>query len=108
VEEAVVAARTDERVVIASGADAAADALSGEDRLGDSETYAQVKSVLGDDMEPGSLVSMPALLELVSSHAAGDEEFAKVKPYLEAFGVVASGSETEGGRAHARAAAALK
>ena len=50
----VVAARSDDRVVIAFGRDAAADALGGGEKLGDSDTYGAAKSVLGD-VEPGFL-----------------------------------------------------
>ena len=66
----VVAARTDERVVIAFGREAAADALGGGERLADSETYGAAKSVLGD-VEPGLVLSMPAVLALVESTGSG-------------------------------------
>ena len=103
----VVAARSDDRVVIAFGRDAAADALGGGEKLGDSDTYAAAKSVLGD-VEPGFLVSVPAVLELIEAAGKADEDFAKAKPYLEGFGVIAGGSSRDGDTARSRTAAQLK
>ena len=104
----VVAARSEDRVVIALGRDAAADALAADDRLADSETYAEAKSVLGGEVEPGMLLSMPAVLELASSAAPHDEDFEKAKPYLEAFSVLAGGSARDGDRVRSSFAAGLK
>ena len=103
----VVAARSDERVVIAFGRKAAADAFGGGERLADSDTYGAAKSVLGD-VEPGFLVSMPAVLELVRSSGEADADFEKAEPYLEAFGVLAGGSSRDGDTARSRTAAELK
>ena len=104
----VVAARSEERVVIAYGPDAAADALAPENELADSETYAEAKSVLGGDVEPGMLLSMPAVLDLASAGAKGDEEFDKAEPYLEAFSVLAGGSSRDGDCLRSSFAAGLK
>jgi hypothetical protein len=105
----VVAARSEDRVVIALGREAAADALGGgDDELADSDTYAAAKSVLGDDVEPGFLLSMPAVLDLVQATGSADAHFDKAKPYLEAFGVLAGGSSRDGDTARSRFAAELK
>jgi len=105
----VVAARSEDRVVIALGREAAADALGGgDDDLADSDTYAAAKSVLGDDVEPGFLLSMPAVLDLVQATGSADAHFEKAKPYLEAFGVLAGGSSRDGDTARSRFAAELK
>src|SRR5215210_5788088 len=106
--KSVVAARSKDRVVIAAGADAAADALASGDRLADSEAYAEGKSVLGDDLEPGALLWMPAVLELATDANEGDEEFQRAKPYLEAFTAIAGGSSRDGDRARSSFAAGLK
>jgi len=106
-DKPVVAARSDSRVVIAYGRDAAADALGGGEKLADSETYDAAKSVLGD-VEPGFLLSMPAVLQLVEASGEDDPDFAKAKPYLEAFGVIAGGSSRDGDTARSRTAAQLK
>ena len=106
--KSIVAARSEDRVVIAYGREAAADALSPTDKLGDSDTYAEAKSVLGGDVEPGFLISIPAVVELASAASGGDPEFEKAKPYLEAFNVLAGGSSRDGDRARSRFAAGLK
>ena len=104
----VVAARSDDRVVIAAGREAAAAAFGGGERLADSPLYADGKSVLGDAGEPSFLLSMPAVLELVEASGSADADFAKAKPYLEAFGVLAAGSSRDGDTARARGAATLR
>ena len=60
------------------------------------------------DVEPGFLLSMPAVLELVEATGEADEDFAKAKPYLEAFGVIAGGLSRDGDTARSRTAAQLK
>jgi Protein of unknown function (DUF3352) len=104
----IVAARSDDRVVIALGRSAAEDALGGGDRLGESELFGAAKGVLGDDVEPGFLLSMPAVLELVRATGEADADFEKAEPYLEAFGVLAGGSGRDGDTARSRFAAELK
>jgi hypothetical protein len=103
----VVAARSEERVVIGYGREAVADALGGGVNLADSDTYAAAKSVLGD-IEPGFLLSVPAVLELVEASGEADEDFAKAKPYLEAFGVLAGGNSRDGDTARSRTAVGLR
>ena len=51
---------------------------------------------------------MPAVLALVEATGAADADFAKAKPYLEAFGVIATGVSRDGSTEHARFAAELK
>jgi hypothetical protein len=104
----VVAARSDDRVVIAAGREAAAAAFGGGERLADSSLYADGKSVLGDAGDPSFLLSMPAVLEFVEASGSADADFAKAKPYLEAFGVLAAGSSRDGDTARARGAATLR
>ncbi len=104
----VVAALSDGRVAIAAGADAAADALSPAEKLSDGDVYGEAKSLLGDEAEPGFLLSMPAVVELASAMSGSDPDFVKAKPYLEAFSVIASGGKIEDDRAVSRFAAGLK
>jgi Protein of unknown function (DUF3352) len=103
----VVAARSDERVVIAYGREAAVDALGGGEKLADSDAYAAAKSVLGD-VEPGFVLSVPAVLSLVEASGEADPDYEKAKPYLEAFGVLAGGSSRDGDTARSRAAVELR
>jgi len=104
----VVAARSDDRVVIALGREAAADALGGGDRLADSDTFSAAKTVLGDGVEPGFLLSMPAVLELIRAAGSADADFEEAEPYLEAFGVLAGGSGRDGDTTRSRFAAELE
>lgn len=104
----VVAARSADRVVIAYGADAAAAALSPSERLADDETFGAARELLGDGFEPGLVLSMPAVVELAAAISGGDPGFAKARPYLEAFTVLASGGKIEDDRARSRFAAGLK
>jgi hypothetical protein len=103
----VVAARGNGRVVIAYGATAAADALAPKQKLGDSPTFAEAKSLLGDGYEPGFVLSMPALVALAQS-GDSDHTFAQAKPYLDAFSVVASGGKLDGDTSRSRIVAGLK
>ena len=104
----VVAARSENRVVIALGREAAAAALGDGARLADSDTYGAAKSVLGDGVEPGLVFSMPAALELARAMGSADADFKEAEPYLEAFGVIAGGSGRDGDTARSRFAAELK
>ena len=104
----IVLARGNGKVVGAYGEAAAAEALSPSETLGDSETYAEAKAILGDGIEPGLLVSMPAIVSIVESMGEADAEFERARPYLEAFTVIASGGTTDGGRARVRVAAGLE
>ena len=52
-------------------------------------------------MEPSALLSMPALLEVI-------EEDEEVRPYLEAYSVVAAGTVVDGDEVVGRVAAGLE
>ncbi len=103
-----VLARSDDRVVVAIGESAAAEALAPAEKLADSELFAQGKEILGGDHEPSFLLSMPDLLAAVESMGEPDADYAKAKPYLEAFSVIASGGSLEDDEVRSRAAAGLK
>jgi hypothetical protein len=102
----LVAALGKERVVVTYGEAAAADALAPRQKLADSETWSQAKALLGDRVEPAFLLSMPAVVELASG--SGDPSFAQAKPYLDAFGLIATGGGLEGDVAHSRVVAGLR
>jgi hypothetical protein len=104
----IVMARTPDRVVIALGREAAAAALSGSDTLGDSAAYAEAREMLGD-FEPSLLVSWPQVAALVDAAGTADEEWAQVKPYLDAFTVMAGGGDSgDAGRLRSRFGVALR
>jgi hypothetical protein len=104
----IVLARGNGKVIIAYGNDAAAAALAPSDKLGDAEIYQQAKDALDDDVEPGLLVSMPAVIALVDAIGEADVEWDKAKPYLEAYDVIALGAGASKERAKVRIAAGLK
>jgi hypothetical protein len=104
----VVIARSDNRVVVALGEAAAAEALAPRQKLADSELFGQAKAILGDDMAPAFLLSMPDLLAAIESMGKPDADYAKAKPYLEAFSVIASGGSFKDDEARSRVAAGLK
>ena len=104
----VVTARGDDRVVVTYGEEAAVQALSPDEKLGDSELYGRTEDVLGDDVEPSFLLSMAPLLALVEASGAEDPEWQQAKPYVEAFDIVASGGGTDGDHARVRVAGGLK
>jgi len=104
----VVAAFSAERVVIAYGVEAAAAALSPREKLADGETFGEARALLGDGIEPGFVLSMPAVVELVAAMSAGDPDFEKARPYLDAFTVIASGGSIEDDRGRSRVAAGLR
>jgi hypothetical protein len=104
----VVLARSDDRVVAALGEAAAAEALAPAQKLADSELFGQAKNVLGDGVEPAFLLSMPDLLAAIESMGQTDADYAKAKPYLDAFSVIASGGSFKDDEARSRLAAGLK
>ena len=103
----MIIARSDDRVVIGVGEAAAADGLAPAEKLGDSELYKQAKEAL-EDFEPTLLVSMPDVIKAVDATGDTDADWAKAKPYLEAFTVIASGGTLEDEELKSRVAAGLK
>src|SRR4051812_42796632 len=103
----IVLARSAEKVVVAYGQEAAEQAFSPSSKLGDSDVYGRAKSLLGD-VDPSLLLSMPAVLRLVDSTGAADADYAKAKPYLEAYDAIALGYDGGNGGGRVRFAAGLK
>jgi Protein of unknown function (DUF3352) len=103
----LVLARSDDRVVVAYGEEAAVDAFSPPEALGDSELYGRARGALGD-ADPTFLLSMPGVISLVEATGSADAEFEQARPYLDAFGFVAVGGTTDGDRARVRVAAGLE
>ena len=105
----LVLARKAGRVVFAVGEQAASDALAPAAKLGDSELYEAAERALGDDLEPTFLVSVPAVLSLAEGMgAASDPSYAQVKQYIDAFSVLAGGSEKDGDELRSRFSFGLK
>jgi hypothetical protein len=106
-EKRIIVARGDGRVVGAYGEEAAAAALSPDAKLGDSDTFGDAEEILGD-MDAAFLLSVHDAIGLADSTGATDAEFDKVRPYLEALGVVAGGGEADGDRVRSRFGVTLK
>jgi tetratricopeptide (TPR) repeat protein len=104
----VVIARSDDRVVIAYGPQAAEAALSPDAKLADSESFGRAEELLGDDFDLSFLLSMDPIVSLVESSGEADAEFEKARPYIEAFSLLASGTKIDDDRARSRFVAGLK
>jgi Protein of unknown function (DUF3352) len=103
----VILARSNDRVVIGVGEAATADGLAPASKLGDSELYGQAKDLLGD-VDPTLLLSMPDLVKAIEASGDTDADFAKAKPYLDAFSLIASGGSLKDDELKSRAVAGLK
>ena len=103
----LIIARSDDRVVVGVGEAATSAALAPASKLGDSELYGQAKTLL-EGASPTLLHSMPALLQVVEASGGADADFAKAKPYLDAFSVIASGGSLKGDQLRSRAIAGLR
>jgi hypothetical protein len=104
----VVLARSEDRVVAAVGERAAAEALAPAKRLADSALYKSGQAILDDGRAPAFLLSMPAVLTLVETLGHPDADYAKARPYLQAFSVIAGGGSVKRDEARSRFAAGLK
>jgi hypothetical protein len=107
-DKPIVLARGKGRVVAAYGEAAAKSALDPATELGDSELYRDAKDALGDDMEPGFLLSMPAVITLVDAIGEADADYAEAKPYLETLGAITTGGKVDGDTVKSRVAVTLK
>ena len=101
-------ARSDDRVVVAVGESAAAEALAPAQKLADGELFKEAKDILDDDLEPAFLLSMPDLVAAIESMGEADADFAKAKPYLDAFSLIVSGGSFKDDEVRSRVAAGLK
>jgi hypothetical protein len=90
----IVMALSGERVVVAYGRDAAEQALSPSSKLGDAALYDEAKSAL-DGIDPGLLVSMPAVVELIEATGSADAGFQRARPYLDAYDALALGYDDQ-------------
>ena len=103
----IVLARGEKKVVVTYGQEAAVAALSPQSKLGDADVFEQAKDAL-EDLEPSLLVSMPAVVKLVDSSGSNDADWAKARPYLDAYDVIALGFEGNNNGGRVRFAAGLK
>jgi hypothetical protein len=81
----------DERVVVAYGDAAAADALAPTDRLGDSPEFSDAAQSI-DGYAVNFYLAVAPVLELADSQAGGDPSWQSAKPYLEPLQALVSGT----------------
>ena len=91
----LVVARKGDRVVVALGRGAAVAALRPASTLGDSGRYGRARDALGGE-DPLLLVDAPSVVHLIAEDAGTDPDFARAKPYLDAFDLLALGTGTGG------------
>jgi hypothetical protein len=104
----IVLARGEGKVVVTYGEEAAGAALDPDETLGDTELFSRAESILGDGLEPSTLVSIAPIVTLVDLSDDVDPSWIQVKPYLEAFDVIAIGGGADGDRFRGRVAAGLR
>ncbi len=90
-----------DRLVISYGQSATEQAIQPEQRLADAEGFAPAKDALGSDFDAGFFVDLDtaqALAEsvMVFSDQSDPTYQEQIKPYLEPFGYIVSGSREEG------------
>ena len=92
----LVLARSEERVVLAAGSEAAVAALGEGDRLSDSDLWARASEALGGDVEPSLILDMGKVLENVTAFGGdSDPDYQEAKRYLDAFDVIAAGGAVD-------------
>jgi hypothetical protein len=99
-------ATKDDKFVIAYGASALKDALDGGDKLGDSDPFKTAAGLL-EGAKPSLFLDTPQVVKLLASFAGSDEDFAKAKPTLDAFGPAAAGTVRDGDVTRLKAAVAV-
>lgn len=78
-------------------------------KLGSSPRYRAAAAILGGGLRPAFLLDLPTLLNLVEGLGAGGTPgYSRIKPYLDAFGVIAAGSRRDGDTTKAALAVALR
>ena len=108
-DKPIVMARGEGRVVVAlrrSGGDGRPGAATAGSAT--RELYGDAKDVLGDDVSPSFLLSMPAVITLVDAMGETDADFEEARPYLETLGSIATGGKADGDRIESRVAVSLK
>ena len=87
--------------MLAYGDDAARDALSPGQKLGDTAEFAQAEDALGGDYSVSFYLAVAPILALAdSAGAASDAKWEEVKPYLEPLGALVGGAREEGDKLH--------
>lgn len=90
--------RRDDRVIAAYGDKAARDAAGAAPALGDDQAFQAAVDSLGDGYEASTYIAMKPIIGLMEStgQVSSDRDWAKTKPYLEAFGALIAGTHKDG------------
>ena len=88
-------ASKDDKFAIAYGSGVLEDALDGGDKLGDSQPFKTAAGLL-EGVKPSLFLDTPQVVKLIAAFAGSDEDFAKAKPTLDAFGPAAAGMQQDG------------
>jgi hypothetical protein len=92
------------RFVVAVGREALVAALRPAGRLGADATFRRAAGQLGSGVRPAFYLNLGSVLKLVdSSGAATGPDYAKAKPYLQAFTAIVAGAKRDGDVVHANA-----
>ncbi len=104
-----VALAGDKFVVAFGGDQALRDVTSPGTTLSESDAFKAAGAKLGDGVRPAFYLDVAKTTALVASKAGSDPDFAKAKPYLDAFAALVAGAKDEGeGVTRARFAITLK
>lgn len=102
-------ASSPERVSFGVNPDALTAVAKPAGTLGASPRYRAAAAILGGGLRPAFLLDLPTVLNLVEGLGAGGASgYTKIKPYLDAFGVLAAGSRRDGDVTKATLAVALR
>jgi hypothetical protein len=94
---ALFVAANDERFSIGINPQAMSDVLAPSSTFGESETYEKASDSLGGELRPIFVLDFPSVVSLLEGFGlSGNEDYAKVKPYLDAYGTIAVGSAHDG------------
>jgi hypothetical protein len=91
-----VALAGDRFVVGVGGARALRDAISPASTLGSAPAFSAAGGKLGDGVKPSFFLDMTKVTALIGAKAGSDPQFAKAKPYLDAFAALIAGAKDEG------------
>lgn len=94
-------AAKDDRFAIAIGRGALIDALAADETLGSTEAYKTAAGLL-DGAKPSFFLNTPKAVDLAEAMSAGDADFQKAKPTLDALGPAAAGGESEDDVTHVK------
>jgi hypothetical protein len=97
-----------DRFIVATSERALRQAMSPGDTLGSAPALTDAAAKLGGGVRPSFFLDVQRLVTLMDAAQGSDRHAAKLKPYLEAFGVVVGGGRADGDITRGRAIATLK